>query len=87
MAFSPQRSKEVWQTIHRILKPNSKPSTECLDSLSCHYNSTAERLTASKRTTPEDLKKIINEMPKLEVTTYYDLKKHSITSEVTVYML
>ena len=58
-AFSSRRPKEVWQTIHRILKPNSKPIAECPDSLNKYYNGVAERLTCSKRTTIKDLKAMI----------------------------
>ena len=81
-AFSSRRPKEVWQTIHRILKPNSKPIAECPDSLNKYYNGVAERLTSSKRTTIEDLKVMINELShlnenafKLQPTSYNDVRK------------
>ena len=62
-ALSSKRPKEVWQTIHRLLKPSNSRITVDPEDINTHFNETALRLTGRKGTEKEQLETTINDLP------------------------
>lgn len=64
--WNSKRPKEVWSTIHRILKPSSKKIQADPDTLNQHFNTTAGRLLNSKPKPEHLLHQLINDLPEPE---------------------
>ena len=62
-ALSSKRPKEVWNTIHRILRPNPIKISANPDEINLHFNSTAERLLGSNPKSETLLKETIASLP------------------------
>ena len=65
-ALSSKRPKEVWSTIHRILKPSQQKIHADPDTLNQHFNTTAGRLLNSEPKPELLLQKVINDLPEPE---------------------
>lgn len=65
-ALSSKRPKEVWSTIHRILKPSPQKINADPETLNKHFNTTAERLLNSKPKSENLLHQLIERLPEPE---------------------
>ena len=61
-ALSSRKSKELRQTIHRILHPNPQPIKADPDDLNNHFSSTAQRLLGSTPSIKDELREMINSL-------------------------
>ena len=61
-ALSSKRPKEVWNTIHRILRPNQIRINADPDEINFHFNTTAERLLGSRPKSETQLKAAIDSL-------------------------
>ena len=62
-ALSFKRPIEVWNTIHRILRPNPAKISADPDEINLHFNSTAKRLLGSNPKSETLLNEIIESLP------------------------
>ena len=61
-ALSSKKPKELWNVIHRILRPNPKPINMDPDILNEHFNSTTQRLLGTTPTSYDNLKAMIDSL-------------------------
>ena len=62
--MSSKRSKVIWSTIHQILHPNPKPINEDPEKLmNAYFSKLAEELTGKESIPPDQLTRIIDNMP------------------------
>ena len=81
-ALSSKRHKEVWKTIHRILRPSHQPITVYPDNK--HFSSAAQRVDASVAVDKEELHRRINALEqdpdtsfRLKSVTYHEVIRES----------
>ena len=70
-ALSKRNSSEVWQVIHRVLKPNPQPLKQNPDSLNSHFASIADRTVNASAKTVHDLRELINSLPECRTNWCY----------------
>ena len=84
-ALSPNKPKEVWNTINSILNPPSKPISIKPDTMNIYFASIAKQTVKKDPVSPEDIEKLITQMSsnsdgfKMQKVQYSDVVKELIS--------
>ena len=80
-ALSPNKPKEVWNTINSILNPPSKPISIKPDTMNIYFANIAKQTVKKDPVSPEDIEKLISQMSsnsdgfKMQKVQYSDVVK------------